>query len=92
MDATVCMNGGHRVSAPSSALGESLRFPGQVHPKENAMRRLMLIGLGLAVMFSASLSLTGCVVVAPRPHYYGRVWVPAYYAPSGVYVSGHWRS
>jgi len=56
------------------------------------MRRLMLIGLGLAVMFSASLSLTGCVVVAPRPHYYGRVWVPAYYAPSGVYVSGHWRS
>ena len=56
------------------------------------MRRLMLIGLGLAVMFSASLSLTGCVVVAPRPHYAARVWVPAYYAPTGVYVSGHWRS
>lgn len=55
------------------------------------MRRLMLIGLGLAVMFSASLSLTGCVVVAPRPHYAARVWVPAYYAPGGVYVSGHWR-
>ena len=55
------------------------------------MRRIMLIALGLAVMFSASLSLTGCVVVAPR-HYGARVWVPAYYAPSGVYVSGHWRS
>jgi hypothetical protein len=40
------------------------------------MRRLMLFGLGLAVMFTATLSLTGCVVVAPRPHY-ARVWVPA---------------
>ena len=50
------------------------------------MRRLMLIGLGLVVMFSASLSLTGCVVVAPRQHYVARVWVPA-----NVYVGGHWR-
>jgi len=56
------------------------------------MRRLMLIGLGLAVMFSASVSLTGCVVVAPRSHYAARVWVPAYYAPGNVYISGHWRS
>jgi hypothetical protein len=55
------------------------------------MRRLMLIGLGLAVMSGVTLSLTGCIVVAPRP-YGARVWVPAYYAPSGVYVSGHWRS
>jgi hypothetical protein len=46
----------------------------------------MLIGLGLAAMFSASLSLTGCVVVAPRPHYAARVWEPA-----NVYVGGHWR-
>jgi hypothetical protein len=46
----------------------------------------MLISLGLAVMFSASLSLTGCVVVAPRPHYAARVWVPG-----NVYVAGHWR-
>jgi hypothetical protein len=86
------MNGSHRFPAQPSATGEGQRFPGQVPTKENVMRRLMLIGLGLAVMFSASLSLTGCVVVAPRPHYYARVWVPAYYAPSGVYISGHWRS
>jgi hypothetical protein len=46
----------------------------------------MLISLGLTVMFSASLSLTGCVVVAPRPHYAARVWVPG-----NVYVAGHWR-
>jgi hypothetical protein len=46
----------------------------------------MLIGLGLAVMFSASLSLTGCVVVEPRRHYAARVWVPG-----NVYVAGHWR-
>ena len=59
--------------------------------KESVMRRLMLIGIGLAVMAGASLSLTGCVVVAPRPHY-ARVWVPGYYAPAGVYVSGHWRA
>lgn len=50
------------------------------------MRRLMLISLGLAVMFSSSLSLTGCVVVAPRPHYAARAWVPG-----NVYVGGHWR-
>jgi len=56
------------------------------------MRRFMLIALSLAVMVSAPLALTGCVVVAPRPHYVARVWVPAYYAPSGVYISGHWRS
>ncbi|MHA6203108.1 YXWGXW repeat-containing protein [Dyella soli] len=55
------------------------------------MRRLMLIGLGLATLFSASVSLTGCVVVAPRPHYAARVWVPGYWAPGSVWVSGHWR-
>jgi hypothetical protein len=51
----------------------------------------MLIGLSFVVMATATLALTGCVVVAPRPHYAARVWVPAYYAPSGVYISGHWR-
>jgi hypothetical protein len=60
--------------------------------KESVMRRLMLIGIGLAVMAGASLSLTGCVVVAPRRHYVARVWVPGYWAPAGVYVSGHWRA
>lgn len=55
------------------------------------MRRLMLITLSLAALFSASLSLTGCVVVAPRPYYAARVWVPGYWAPSGVWISGHWR-
>jgi len=55
------------------------------------MRRFMLAGLAFAVMSSALLSLTGCVVVAPRPHYAARVWVPGYYAPAGVWVSGHWR-
>jgi hypothetical protein len=86
------MNGRHLFRCCASARFSGRRFPEQTHPKENTMRRLMLIGLGLAVMFSASLSLTGCVVVAPRPHYAARVWVPAYYAPSGVYVSGHWHS
>jgi hypothetical protein len=59
--------------------------------RERVMRKLMLISLGFAVMSSALLSLTGCVVVAPRPHYVARVWVPGYWAPTGVWVSGHWH-
>ncbi|WP_157971316.1 hypothetical protein [Dyella sp. C9] len=55
------------------------------------MRQLMRIGLGLAVVCTAIFSLTGCVVVAPRPHYAASVWVPGYYAPGGVWISGHWH-
>lgn len=42
-----------------------------------------------AVLMLAGLSLTGCVVVAPR--HPGRVWVPGYWTAPHVWVEGHWR-
>jgi hypothetical protein len=52
------------------------------------MRRLMSALLICAALLGGSLSMTGCVVVAPR---HAHVWVPGYWGPSHVWVGGHWR-
>jgi hypothetical protein len=52
------------------------------------MRRLMSALLISTALLGGSLSMTGCVVVAPRPVH---VWVPGYWGPSHVWVGGYWR-
>ncbi|MFC4762681.1 hypothetical protein [Dyella koreensis] len=52
------------------------------------MSRLRTYFLLAAISVVASLSLSGCVVVAPR---HGGVWVPGYWGPPHVWVEGHWR-
>lgn len=54
------------------------------------MRRVMSTLLLSAALMGGALSLTGCIVAAPRP-YHHRVWVSGYWAPQHVWVGGHWR-
>jgi hypothetical protein len=54
-----------------------------------------------ALLLAGSVSLTGCIVAAPRPAHVRvvgpihaervRVWVPGYWAPRHVWVEGRWR-
>ncbi|NUR23840.1 hypothetical protein [Frateuria sp.] len=50
------------------------------------MRRTPL--LIAALLLAGSLSLAGCVVVAPR---HARVWVPGHWSSPHVWVEGYWR-
>jgi len=52
------------------------------------MRRMLSVLLVSLALLGGALSLSGCVVVAPR---HARVWVPGYWAPHRVWVEGHWR-
>jgi hypothetical protein len=54
------------------------------------MNRIKLVLLATTMAVTACLSLTGCVVVPAHP-YYGRAWVPGYWASTHVWVEGHWR-
>lgn len=51
------------------------------------MRRILSISL--MALFAVSLS--GCIVEAPRHGRYERVWLPEHWAPGHVWVGGHWR-
>lgn len=53
------------------------------------MRRVVSYLLLSAALMGGALSVSGCVVVAPR-HYHQRVWVTGYWAPQHVWVGGHW--
>jgi hypothetical protein len=54
-----------------------------------------------ALLLAGSVSLTGCIVAAPRSAHVRvvgpvdaervRVWVPGYWAPRHVWVEGRWR-
>ncbi|WP_266160895.1 hypothetical protein [Dyella silvatica] len=52
------------------------------------MRRFTSILLLSAALLGSTMSLTGCIVVAPR---HERVWVPGYWGPPHVWVGGYWR-
>ncbi|MBD8879505.1 MULTISPECIES: hypothetical protein [Rhodanobacter] len=52
------------------------------------MRRLMSVCLLAVALLGVGTTLTGCVMVAPRP---ARVWVPGYWGYGHVWVGGHWR-
>ncbi len=53
------------------------------------MRRSLRNMFAAALLLTASVSLSGCIVVPARSH--GRVWVPGYWGPPHVWVRGHWR-
>ena len=65
------------------------------------MRHTMSRMIIAALLLAGGVSLTGCIVVAPRPAHVrvvgpvhaerARVWVPGYWAPRQVWVEGHWR-
>lgn len=52
------------------------------------MRRLLSACLLAAALLGGVASVSGCVMVAPRPVH---VWVPGYWAPGHVWVGGYWR-
>lgn len=51
------------------------------------MRRF-ISPLLISALLSGALSLSGCIVAAPRP---ARIWVPGYWGPTHVWVGGNWR-
>lgn len=65
------------------------------------MRRVISRLSLAALLLGGVVSLTGCIVAAPRPvrhvrvvtpaHASARVWVPGYWTPRHVWVEGHWR-
>jgi hypothetical protein len=61
------------------------------------MRRVISRLTVAALLLVGSVSLTGCIVAAPRPVRHARVvapvrvWVPGYWAPQHVWVEGRWR-
>jgi hypothetical protein len=53
-----------------------------------------------ALLLAGSVSLSGCIVAAPRPVHHvrvvtpvhvERVWVPGYWSPRHVWIEGYWR-
>jgi len=52
------------------------------------MSRFRTVFLLAAISLVAALSLSGCVVVAPR---HAGIWVPGYWAEPHVWVEGHYR-
>lgn len=66
------------------------------------MRRITSNLAIAALMLAGSVSLSGCIVAAPRPVHYvrvvtpvqverARIWVPGYWGPRHVWVEGGWR-
>jgi hypothetical protein len=56
--------------------------------EECAMRRFLSSCLLAVALIGGSVSLTGCIVAAPR---HTRVWVPGYWGGGHVWVGAHWR-
>jgi hypothetical protein len=66
------------------------------------MRRFTSNLVMATLLLVGSVSLGGCVVVAPRPVHpvrvvtpvhveRARVWVPGYWSPRHVWIEGYWR-
>ncbi|MHB1058793.1 MAG: hypothetical protein ACYC0F_13030 [Rhodanobacter sp.] len=66
------------------------------------MRRITSRLAIATLLLAGSVSLSGCIVAAPRPVHHvrvvapvhverARVWVPGYWGPRHVWVEGRWR-
>jgi hypothetical protein len=96
------LNASQRRLAIVSSPSPRARFRRHIHGKERPMRRLTSHLVIAALLLAGSVSLSGCIVAAPRPVHHvrvvrpahaerARVWVPGHWGPRHAWVEAHWR-